>query len=195
MRHLWIVLVIFVLFTSFYIYPDGCKLEKEGKEIILENDFIKVVVRPDLGGTIVKFIHKKSGINYTREPPAGVWPGQGAGLLVDRFWGQTQIRGENYETAVYSYKVIKDTPEEVILSLWHKPSWGPARGILVEKNLFLSKDNSGLSVRYRIKNERISKGAAEIDNFIKLSSIFSSTSGNSSGFIQLILNSIFSLFI
>lgn len=147
-----ILFVTIVLIWSSCTFAD-VKLQHESgtsREVIIENEFIKMVIDPDRGGCIVSFVHKPAGKEIVmRDKPY-------FGLFIDHMWAQGypgELIGVPYEI-----KLEKTGPEEVIITLSRemKGEWNGRQevlqGLLIEKTFKVKSGQDAVFCSVCIKN-------------------------------------------
>ncbi|HUS81472.1 MAG TPA: beta-galactosidase, partial [Armatimonadota bacterium] len=111
----------------------------------MENEWLSVVISPEQGARIVGLADKRAGRSWTSLLPDTVAPG-GSGMLLDRFWGDRQIR--DLESS--PYQVAEAAGRSVRLVRVHKV--GDREGFVVEKTISLPADRASVVVEYSVSN-------------------------------------------
>ena len=127
------------------IFSDCTVTQREsaqGKEVTLENEFMRVVVQPDLGANCSSIFFKTANAELTRS--------DGYGALEDRRWGGP--RYENMRQYSYSYRIVSKGPDEASVTLATQCRVPGFTKLSIEKTLSLTKGGSALKVQYRMTN-------------------------------------------
>ena len=109
-------------------------------ELLLANKYVKMVIKPSIGGVIASFRYK--GVDFT-QPKVPSAPGGGGGFLADNINAQG---GGDWWEAPYQYKVIENTADRISLQLWATGKTGPCAYLTVYKTITLYKDRSDVQV-------------------------------------------------
>jgi len=116
------------------------------KEIyILENEYLRLVINPSLGGRGESLLYKKTGKDLTLSVSPVQAPA-GSGLFLERFWGAKQIR--EFEKLPYKIESKDITPDLVsikLTNLYHN--------LKVQKTITIKKGCSSVQIDYCITNE------------------------------------------
>lgn len=115
-------------------------------EVKMENMFLSLTFKPSKGGTLVNFVHKTTGNEYT-----GDFIGNVGGMLQDMDW-EHPWEEQEFITKEYNYEIIKDTPDEAILHMWAKGQQ-IFKFITIHKTIHLYKNYSNFYVDYEIHND------------------------------------------
>ena len=127
------------------IFSDCTVTQREsaqGKEVTLENEFMRVVVQPDLGANCSSIFFKTANAELTRS--------DGYGALEDLRWGGP--RYENMRQYSYSYRIVSKGPDEASVTLATQCRVPGFTKLSIEKTLSLTKGGSALKVQYRMTN-------------------------------------------
>ena len=128
--------------------PVAFKAEADGgaKRLTLENDYLRLVIRPDAGGRIESLVHKPDGKDLVARPAAGVpW-----GLLADGLWQQDFWHSDSAR-AEYQVAPVQQSPQRVKLrlsrggTLWH--------GVTISKEISLAAGRAAVDVHYDISGD------------------------------------------
>ncbi len=118
----------------------GCSIQENGGEIILENDFVRLVFEPARGGTCQSFTVKSNGRQYTGEKHPN------SRMFTDRF----KIQGNCYNR-IYTAEILKNSPNEVELQLMVSAPDG-YQFLDLSKTIRLTKYSSAVEVNYQYLN-------------------------------------------
>lgn len=136
-----VIFAIFCLLTNFA--AADCRLTEAGKQVIMENNYLKLVIQPGMGGKGSSLIYKKTGDELTN------WPQYG--ILEDRFW--IDRAGNNFVSSPYAYKVIKNNNMEITLRLSCRGKSAGFRGLFLEKSVSIFKNSSSILVNLNLYNK------------------------------------------
>jgi hypothetical protein len=125
-----------------------CKAEEtadaEGRKlIVLENEYLKLTVRPGTGGMVVFMLHKRSGFNYV---------GTAEGWFMDLDYSISQQSNNDYQKQGYVFDISENGPERVAVTLKGKSKIPPLDWIEVQKTVALERASSAISASYRYFN-------------------------------------------
>ncbi|RPI97153.1 MAG: DUF4432 family protein, partial [Chloroflexi bacterium] len=155
--------------------PRGCRISDEWtcqgmRTVILENDWLRVVVLVDKGSDIVEFRYKPYDLNFLLERPLRA-PRSGDSLgnlaFIDYYsggWNEILPNGgapATYKGAQFGqhgeislipwrHAIITDTPDQVAVKLWVRAHRTP---FYLEKTLTLQGDKAALFIHERLTNE------------------------------------------
>ncbi len=108
--------------------------------VVLENDWVRLRVRPTMGGRIDELVYKPTDTHLTSRE-------EGA-IFVDRVWNYASSDFyQQWMKAVYSYRV-EQSPERVAITLTAPGSVGNGKWMTVTKTFSLSADSSALRADY-----------------------------------------------
>ncbi|MBI4028248.1 MAG: beta-galactosidase trimerization domain-containing protein [Verrucomicrobia bacterium] len=119
-------------------------------ELLLANKYVKLVIKPSIGGVIASFRYK--GMDFT-QPKVPSAPGGGGGFLADNINAQG---GGDWWEAPYQYKLLENTADRISLQLWATGKTGPCAYLTVYKTITLHRDRSDVQVDW---DYQLSKGA------------------------------------
>lgn len=126
-------------------------------QIAIENAYFSMVITPARGGMVTSFTHKKTGNQWVLPDPSG----QGlSGIFGDHLIqppaGMNSWPGECMSSG-YEYKVLKNTPEETVIKLWHRmkedESMPAVAGLLVEKEITVKDALPYVICKIRVAND------------------------------------------
>ena len=158
MRTIWSKIVFFSLFLCLINLPNNlygaCQLQEidlnsdGNKEIVMENDFLKMVLIPSNGGRCSSLAMKnwKEPELVGWAPPKHVW----GGLFEDHFWQQTYPG--DYTDRHFQYEVIEKGPSRVSVRLWARGVSDTYKRVEISKTITIEAGKSSILARYRITN-------------------------------------------
>jgi len=111
--------------------------------VVLENAYLRVVVRPSSGGVVTSLVHKRTGHEYV---------GATQGFFVDLDWSFKRQAQNDYQKQDYVFEVTENTPERVSVMLQGKSRIPPLDWIVVGKTLALTRGSSAIRASYRYFN-------------------------------------------
>jgi uncharacterized membrane protein len=124
--------ILFFLFIILkYLFSDVSITQKENF-ITVQNNLLKFTIDLQNGARISEYVYKFFGENI-------VYPVSSAGgMLMDHVWEQTWPGEFLYKK--YEFKIIKNTPQEAIISVWTSGEKETTKGLKFERIIIL-KDN------------------------------------------------------
>ena len=109
-------------------------------ELILSNQYVRIVVDPASGGRIKEYVLKRNWSNNVQSE---------SGLLSDAF---LEIFGWDLDRVAFDYEKVQRSTNEATLRLWTKTEEPQIPGLLLEKRLMLSADSGALKITYELTN-------------------------------------------
>ena len=130
-------------FLILLIFSD-VKIIENGDNIIMENEVLKIKIDLKNGARISEYFYKYFEENI-------VYPLSSAGgLLMDHVWEQTWP-GE-FLNKKYEYKIIKNTPDEGIISVWTFGQRETTNGLKFERLIIMRKNDRVIHCKVLISN-------------------------------------------
>jgi len=140
MRRLPGSIAVFILLTGWAFAQ--CVLMEDGRQLILENEFLKLTIQPDKGAGGSALVYKKTGNDLTS------WPEHG--ILLDRFW--IAGRHTDFYLTPYSFKVLEKSPQKVSIA-FSCPARSPGfTDLVLEKTITVESRKSFIDVRLKLTN-------------------------------------------
>lgn len=153
------------------VISDSWKIENM-QTVIMENEFLRIVIVPDKGSDIVEFRYKPLDVDFLLQLPGGVRsPADGAGGLGDLAmldvygggWNEILPNGgvpSNYKGAHFGqhgeislipwkYSILENSPEKVSVKMWVRAHRTPFE---IEKTLSLEIGKAILSIEEQLTN-------------------------------------------
>ena len=130
----------------------GCRivakdLDGDGKvEVVLENEFVKLVFSPHHGGRCSNLVLKGSEDLVWWGPPGDII----GGVLEDHFW-QQNYPGDFTDRA-YQYRIVSDSRDKASLQLSSRGSSGFFKDVEVVKTVSIHRGRSYIDADYELKN-------------------------------------------
>lgn len=149
-----IIFLQFILISSSYGQVN-LKENKDGAgnpEILLENNYVKLIISPAYGGMVTNFTYKKTGDQWVFPDPQGK---NLNGMFADHLYRRGEWPGECMASR-YNYQIIKKGPEEAVVKLWYRlkgasPSDKRA-GTTLEKEIILKDKLPYIIFKVRLVN-------------------------------------------
>jgi uncharacterized membrane protein len=117
-------IVLAVLACSASVTYADATAKLEGGRIVMENELLRIVIDPQVGGRVVEYVFKPWG-NANLVFPAA----DNGGLAMDMFW-QQRWPGELLKNP-YEFKIVNAGPKEAVVQVW-RLSTGLAQGKMTE---------------------------------------------------------------
>lgn len=152
MKFSFAIALVSCLLVSLHHAPAAAtaQLEGKGKAVVMENDFVRLVIDPDRGGAVVSYVYKPTNREVVRRDRRYM------GLFMDHFWGQNWP-GELLETP-YELQIEQNGPEAVV-KLWRtvRGDWQAEeqkfiQGLMLEKTFVLKSDSATLNCHIAVRN-------------------------------------------
>jgi len=138
-------------------------LKEEGKDVdrrlIIENEYLRAVIRPAIGARIESLIHKRTGREITTPPAEGVrW-----GVLCDQLWQQSFWHSD-FNRYPYSELIMERGPKRVrVLLTCRGKRW---KGITLRKTIVVEAGRCAMDVEYGLTARKEANPRAAADLWI-----------------------------
>lgn len=132
-------LLLFLLYAEPGVFA-GCRVDDAGPEVVLENEHLRLVVQPDVGGKASSLIYKET------KTPLTCWPEYG--LFEDRFW----LARDNFERQQYESAVEQRGPERAVVRLSCRGRSAPYTDLRLDKRLAIARDSRLVEVEVAFRN-------------------------------------------
>ena len=114
--------------------------DQEGRKVVvMENDYLKLAIRPGAGGLAVSVLHKRTGLDYV---------GAAAGWFMDLDWSISRQSNNDYQKQIYVFDIAESGPERASVTLKGKSKIPPLDWIEVQKTLSLERDSAAIQASY-----------------------------------------------
>ncbi len=114
-------------------------------ELVLENRFFRLVVKPSLGGVGRSLVYKATGEELLVSTAM-----EAGGILQDCVWQQGQ-RGDWFN-AGYAYQILDNSAEHGAVKLWRRGTTGSLSWLTITKTLTIHRDACRVDVDYEYSN-------------------------------------------
>ena len=112
------------------------------RELVIENDFLRLVFKPARGGRCSSFLYKNAGKELT------AWPQNGA--FEDRIW---EVKGYDLPNAAYEGKVAEKGGDRAVVDLTTRAQSPGYTQLHVRRRVTLTRASSAARVEYTFTNE------------------------------------------
>lgn len=145
------MLVFSAFFSSIASGAVTVSPEPTGAALVVENEYLHLIVDPSRGGAVVSFVHKPTGRDVVRRDTKHL------GLFMDHLWGQTWP-GELLEVP-YESQVVKNGQDEAIVKVWRTVSgeWQGVQqkiiqGLVIEKTFTVPAGMDAVFCHVAVRN-------------------------------------------
>jgi len=125
-----------------------CRVTKENvdgdTELVMENSYLRIRLKPSLGGVISGFYDKQTRTEFTGGIPQG-----NIGICEDLTW---QPDTRSWYRSAYQFQILRAKGGEAAVRLWRRPPTGFYSFVTISKTIRLKQGSKSVRIDYQITN-------------------------------------------